>query len=161
MKRFVMSAVGVLLVIGFAAASLATENAGYAMKVQATQTGGQIKISIRITTPTGPDGKAGTVYAPTLIIADGMRASGTTVEMPETNASASKAADATAMPQNIELKGSGVQFDVIKAKGTDEVLVVATALQKGVVVWAEARTVKVEVVPAGAAGPVRGQTPGR
>ena len=160
MKRFVISAIGLLMVIAFAAAALTTENASYAMNVKATQTGGQIKISIRITAPTGSDAKAGTVYAPTLIIADGMRASGTTVDMPEAKASASKSADAAASPQNIELKGTGVQFDVIKAKGTDEVLVVATALQKGVVVWAEARTVKVEVATPGTANPGNSQTPG-
>lgn len=150
MKRQIASAVGTALLLGVAGLAPAETGTPFAVKAEAKQSDqGQILVKVVVTRTT--DGKTETLSSPSLVISDGQRASLIVGAVTE----ATKAVGSGPQPDHILVEGnvieSGVQVDLISTKGKDEVLVISFVTEKGEIIWAEARTVKVEGAPAGKA----------
>ncbi len=156
MKRMILLIGG----LGFLASGLvarAGESPPYAVMAEAERSEGFIIVSAKITHKT-PDGRTDVLSAPRLSLMDGRRGtisvgSETAQAVKEAGPDAEKAGD----EPDIEILFSGLQIDVIKPVGRDEVLLVTTVTEKGSIVWADSRLVKVRDgkspgAPADAAG---------
>ncbi len=157
MKRM-MLLIGGLGLLASGLVARAGESHPYDVTAEAERSPGGVVVSTKITKRT-PDGRTEVLSAPRLTLLDGRRGtitmgSETAQAVKEAGPGAEKAGDES----NIEILFTGLQVDVIKPVGRDEVLLVTTITEKGSIVWADSRLVKVRDgkpsgAPAEAIGP--------